>query len=1101
MKTKLLPAKFKWLSAWLVLAATTAAVGAATTIAATTTAATAATAAAAQSQTDTEKLFAADIGRAYIVPDWVEGVKTPFVSLNGKDEWRFQPAPGPDAEWTPVRVPGEVAMQGLAIELDRPFLYKVRFVVPPDFDGRTIILRFDGVYSHAKLRVNGAPVREHHGGFTRWEADITRLARAGQVNEIELEVTDRSDDTAYGSAYAHHLIGGILRDVSLFALPSAHVFDFWTETRLSAGFTEAALDVSFTPAGIAGTAGSADAASITGTGGGEVELRLFAPDAREGDEPVARGRFPLAAAAQKHSLTVRQPPLWDAEHPRLHTLETVLYKGGKPVCRFTKKIGFREVRVDGGRLLVNGAPVKLRGACRHDLHPEQGRSTSAEMDALDARLFKEANMNFVRTSHYPPSEKFVEECDRLGIYIECENSICFHGDKNPGPFLAVTQHDPEYAPRYLDPLREMTHTFRSHASVIIWSLGNESHWGVNFEVCREWIRRNDRSRPIIFSYPGTVPDGSPPPYDIMSIHYPDTTGARKNQRGISVRNFQTDGGSFPVLGDEWAHVPCYTIEVLRDDPGIREYWGASLDRMWDNAFAAPDALGGAIWGYIDEVFHLPAPTGVEHWKKLGIAHRKDACQNANCVGYGEWGIVDSWRRKKPEFWGTKKAFSPVRVERTTVEDFAPGAPLRLAVKNRFDHTRLDELGATVEHAGKRSPLVLPRIAPHAGGTLEIPAQNWRAGDTLLLRFLAVDGTEIDVEKITLGNAPAPAASALAASAQTVATPTAAAQTAAPTAVAPTVATSAVAAQTVVASAVLAQAPALDVSETPARLTVSAPGFEIAFDKTTGLIAGARSRGETVLAGGPWLHLRVVTEKGDGTPLAPNPQDKLPARGDWRKNAFSHKRDAEKITVTVTGNFTATGSFAGAAGALTYTMTSDGRLQIRYSADLQTPRELREAGLAFALPDTAARLQWRRKGHWSFYPAGAFAGNEGDIDLYASRQAGYGRTPLPDQPWHHDTHEYFYWGDAGVPAGVARPLTRQAKGMKENILTYAVATASGAAVTARSDTAAVACRLGRTAEDGLTLFVNNRWDYPDIAWGNIAKRLPPEPCEGVVELQF
>ena len=123
----------------------------------------------------------------------------------------------------------------------------------------------------------------------------------------------------------------------------------------------------------------------------------------------------------------------------------------------------------------------------------------------------------------------------------------------------------------------------------------------------------------------------------------------------------------PVIFDEWAHVPCYNAATIIEDPNVRNYWGESLKAFWDAAFES-DAVGGAIWGMIDDVFMLPG----------------------SCAGYGEWGIIDGWRRRKPEFWHTKKAYSPVRVLATSIEPPPSGRPLAVPVHNRFDHTGLEE---------------------------------------------------------------------------------------------------------------------------------------------------------------------------------------------------------------------------------------------------------------------------------------------------------------------------------------------------------------------------------------------------------------------------
>lgn len=169
--------------------------------------------------------------------------------------------------------------------------------------------------------------------------------------------------------------------------------------------------------------------------------------------------------------------MWDAEHPHLYKLQVSVEADGESYS-FEREIGFRKIEIKGDRMLVNGKQVKLRGACRHDIHPTLGRVSTAETDSLDALLFKRANMNFVRTSHYPPTERFLKYCDRTGIYVECETAVCFvdtHRQKNYAP--ARSQDDPLFTDNYLNQLEEMVNTARSHTSVLFWSIGNESVYG------------------------------------------------------------------------------------------------------------------------------------------------------------------------------------------------------------------------------------------------------------------------------------------------------------------------------------------------------------------------------------------------------------------------------------------------------------------------------------------------------------------------------------------------------------------------------------------------------------------------------------------------
>lgn len=269
----------------------------------------------------------------------------------------------------------------------------------------------------------------------------------------------------------------------------------------------------------------------------------------------------------------------------------------------------------------------------------------------------------------------------------------------------------------------MVKAFRSHPSILFWSIGNESMYGTNFQLCYDWVKKTDRTRPVIFSYPGTVP-ADKKIFDILSMHYQDVYGSLE-QWGKVTRGFQGEG--IPVVFDEWAHPACYTYATLRTDPNIREFWGKSLDMMWSGLFDARGGLGGAIWGYIDETFALPEPkVGEAYWKEFAHTAKPEGFRG-NCVGYGEWGIVDVWRRKKPEFWSTKKAYSPVRLMTEREVAYTAGQPVVLTVYNRFDHTNLNEIKAVYTYKGQQGEAILSAVDPHQKGTLTIPEKAWEEG--------------------------------------------------------------------------------------------------------------------------------------------------------------------------------------------------------------------------------------------------------------------------------------------------------------------------------------------------------------------------------------
>ena len=966
---------------------------------------------------------------SYPVLQELAGVETPAVLLSGTWQFRYSP----DSKWDKIQVPGEPAMQGYAIEHDKPFTYRKSFTVPADYAGKHTILRFDGVYSYARLFVNYTFVREHHGGFTRWETDVTPFVRPGKKNEIRLEVTDRLDDISYASGYAHHPIGGILRDVTLFALPETCLYDFYAETHLDAAYEDAVLKIGY---------------SSPVAGGAEVAYTLTDPSGRR--YPLAQSRFPLEEGGNMNELPVKNPLKWDAEHPNLYTLTITLSKDGKEIGRFDRRIGFRDVKIEKDRMLVNGMPVKLRGACRHDIHPTLGRTTTAELDSLDVILFKRSNMNFVRTSHYPPTERFLEYCDRYGIYVESETAVCFvdtYRQKNYAP--GKTQDSAEFTPRYLSQCREMVKSFRSHPSILFWSIGNESVYGTNFQQCWDWVKATDKTRPVIFSYPGSVGEKKPV-YDILSMHYQDVNG-NLNQWNRSTHGFQGEG--IPVLFDEWAHPACYTYATLQEDPNIREFWGHSIERMWSGLFDAPGGLGGAIWGYVDETFMLPEPkVGTAFWKEFARTAKPEDYQG-KCVGYGEWGIVDVWRREKPEFWATKKAYSPVRLMTTEVASFLSGQRLLLPLYNRFDHTDLDEIKIRYTYKGVEKELPAPSIAPHQKGLLVIPAEAWEEGELLSICFYTATGELLDAEQVSLGS------------------------------------------DYHVRLADSEASPVngvLQVEETAGMMTIKGDGFEIPFSKETGLISNATSKGQVIIEKGPFLHLDINLNHLTGAEVRKSARKFLTSDSDWKKQSLTYTRKEGAVEVALSG------FYQDVQTDILIRISPAGEMNVSYVVAGQPNGYLRETGLSFYLPERLDYLQWERKGMWSCYPEGAFAGNTGETSLYNPKQVRYGENPA--QPWSADTHNYYYWADAG--ANCDRPLTQMAKGMKENIYRYTLsATGVKAGLTVCSPDASLACRTSKRGDGQLMLYINNRWDYPEIAWGNYCKTLEAVPCYGEMKIRF
>lgn len=958
-----------------------------------------------------------------IIPTTVTGVKRHTIDLNGKWDFRFSPS----SKWTKINVPGEIAMQGYGVQHDEAVTYRRSMDIPKDFAGHKIILRFDGTYSYATLVVNGKTVREHRGGFSRWETDITRFVHPGKKNVIELSLIDPVEEISYASGYAHHPVCGILRDVTMYAVPVDYISNLHVETSLDSVYRDADLKIGF---------------DYEGEPQAQLAVSLLSPQGLK----VARKVISLDNGSNNLTLHVANPVKWDAEHPNLYRLVLDLIKSGKTEASMTKQIGFREIRIDNDRMLVNGKPVKLRGACRHDIHPELGRATTREIDSIDAVLFKEANMNFVRTSHYPPTERFLEFCDRYGIYVECEAAACFvdtYRQKNYAP--GASQNDSTFTAQYLGQLEEMAKSFQPHPSILFWSIGNESVYGTNFQLSHDFLRDYDASRPIIFSYPGSQPADTKSIYDLLSMHYQDVNG-NLWQWGKHTSGFQGEG--IPALFDEWAHPACYTYATLREDPNIREFWGKSLDMMWNGVYNAPGALGGAIWGYVDEVFHLPRPRyGTDYWKEFAHTAKPDGFRG-DCVGYGDWGIVDIWRRPKPEFWATKKAYSPIRIENQRIIHPVAGLPLQLTVFNRFDHTNLSEVKSQARYKGRTIPLTMPAAAPHQKAILHIPPIDYQSGDSLFIEFMDCREAIIDSYLFTIGD-------------RTIDYPDG-----------------------------LNASKSLSVTEGADGITIHGDGFAVPFDHVTGLISGAEVDGVKVIEKGPYLNAYVNFNHLTGAEVRKMANHIEINPADWVKESLSWNNAGKNILVNITG------SYNDIQVQYAISVSPNGNINVDYTVDGLPDGYLRETGLAFILPDTYRTLSWDRLGYWDNYPEGSMSGNTGSVDLFNSYVPAYGMRP--EQEWARDTHDYYYWSDRGAPC--ERPLTMAAKAMKENVNWYTLSQGQDKpSISVVSPDAEVACRLSHDEEGVLALYADNRWDYPEIAWGNYCKALPSLPCYGQIRL--
>jgi beta-galactosidase len=939
----------------------------------------------------------------------VTGTAEPVISLNGT--WLFTMAPPENfflndintGNWKDISVPGECAMQGFAIKHNIPYAYKKQIDIPSDYSGKIIKIRFEGVYSYARVWVNGKFIRDHSGGFTAWECDITGIAEPGKKAWLTVEFTDKDDEMSYASGYAKHPIGGILRSVTLLAIPVELPEAVYVTTKLNHKFRNADLTIKIIK--------SQGEKSWVG-------FRMY--DRKGSQVRLIDRRYKLTRDTSDFTFRVRDPAKWSAEDPALYTLVIEVFNESILTASQKTRFGFRDVTVVGNKLLVNGQEVKLRGACRHDIHPTLGRVSTPEYDLKDVLLAKEANMNYIRTSHYPPSESFLRYCDEYGLFVEDESAVCFVNTHRNRFYKELKQSGQEFLPQQLSQVKEMVMNHFNHPSVIIWSLGNESLYNEGFKTGYDFIKSFDATRPVMFSYPGSVPD-SVKCYDILSLHYPSYHGDL-SQRGLNVNKFSY--ADMPVIFDEWAHVPCYNKPELLEDMNVRNFWGQSLDSMWTGVFASDGGAGGAIWGMIDETFMLPdTMSGYNEW--WGIQEESNGIKmyEGPAVGYGEWGIADTWRRKKPEFWNTKKAYSPVRIMVNEISSFKPGTPLEIPVYNRFDNTNLNDIITEWTYRGKTSVDRIWTIGPRKKGVIQLRASNWTAGETVNIRFLTRDSLLIDEYNLILGKKEIPVPAITEAN--------------------------------------------FRINDTgDGKIIMETTGMYFTLNKKSGLLENLISGSDTIIRSGPLFNFRYPAGDHWSVMTFGEIKDKFIPSSVW----YDQKGNMVNISVS--------GSYGPIKVNWLLTIKGDLILDFSYSAEgLPEMTKVEEAGLIFLTGNKFQSLNWERNSYWNAYPVGHPGAAAGKASLSGHNNNVY-RQP-PGSEWALDNSSFYYNG-----MKPSSDLSYLASSLKENIYLYNLSTTDNKGITVSSD-GNHACRIKKEG-NGYRLNIDRYWDYLSIAWGNYFK---------------
>lgn len=531
-----------------------------------------------------------------------------FVKDYNKRPANFFAANFDDSQWKDFPVPGLFELNGYgdatyknigyawATQFDPnpPYIselnnytgsYRRTFDLPKDWKGKDVYFHVGSATSNLTLWVNGKYVGYSEDSKVAAEFNISKYLKPGK-NLIAMQVM-RWCDGSYFEDQDFWRFTGIAREVYLYARPKVHAADIRLDAGLENQYRDGVLNYQVALKG----------------GKANVTLTLCDKD----------GKKIAEASGVQGTIKVPAVKAWTAETPYLYKAFITL-KNKQGVSEvIPQKIGFRNVEIKNAQLLVNGKPVLIKGANRHEMDPDGGYVVSVERMIQDIKIMKQLNINAVRTCHYPDDPRWYDLCDEYGIYVTAEANLESHGMGYGEKSLAKF---PEYLQTHIERNEGNVKTFINHPSIIVWSLGNEGGYGINFEKAYDWVKAYDQTRPVQYERGG---------YDSKTdIHCPMYIDYEESEK------YCKSDGVKPYIQCEYAHA------MGNSEGGFKEYW--DLIRKY------PKYQGGYIWDFVDQGLRDKSPiTGKEIFTYGGDYGRYPASDyNFNCNG-----IIAPDRRLNP----------------------------------------------------------------------------------------------------------------------------------------------------------------------------------------------------------------------------------------------------------------------------------------------------------------------------------------------------------------------------------------------------------------------------------------------------------------------
>ena len=554
--------------------------------------------------------------------NWVEDADlrpTDFwgVDFNDKD-WDDMPVPGiwelhgyGDPQYVNVAYPWDNQFKTnppfVPVKNNHVGTYRREIEVPADWNGKDVFAHFGSVTSNIYLWVNGKYVGYSEDSKLAAEFDLTKFIKPGAKNTFAFQVF-RWCDGSYLEDQDFWRFSGVARDSYLYAREKNRIEDIRIQPDLDENYKNGTLAI-----------------RTTVKGSGKITFRLKDSAGKEVASAVADAKTKYTVNS---SLSLKEPKLWSAETPYLYTLEAEF--NGETI---RQNVGFRKVEIKNAQLLVNGQPVLIKGADRHELDPDGGYVISHERMEQDIKIMKQFNLNAVRTCHYPDDPYWYELCDRYGIYMVAEANVESHG---MGYGEATLAKNPQYMLAHLQRNQRNVQAYFNHPAVIIWSLGNEAGDGLNFENAYDWIRSEDSMRPIQYEQ-AIRTDHS----DIFCPMYMDYRGMERYANDASLTK--------PLIQCEYAHA------MGNSEGGFKEYW--DLYRKY------PKLQGGFIWDFVDQSIRWKNKDGVEIYAYGGDFNPYDANDNNFCDN----GLISPDRVPNPHMYEVGRIYQSIWADASAID--------------------------------------------------------------------------------------------------------------------------------------------------------------------------------------------------------------------------------------------------------------------------------------------------------------------------------------------------------------------------------------------------------------------------------------------------